>query len=110
MKKIILLLFIISFNTKAQDKTVQVYIVDKDIDEKILGDSYEVTRVPDNGNSLPAKELRDNLLQSVEKTKNWDELKKDIFYMDLKNKDLKYLINKYPEISAEQLKVLQGKL
>lgn len=105
MKLLIPLLFLFSFMAFAQQ--ARVLIVDPDIDASELKD-YQVDR-PKLHNSLPDREEREEFLAGVEEVKDYDELQKDIFFMDIKSKSLKDLQKKYPDISPVVLKKLKGK-
>lgn len=109
MKKLIFIICVFSLNVYAENRGVQVYVTDEFIDSSSLEKKYEVTRVPDKDETLPDLETRDGFLREVDAANHWDDLKKDIFYMDLKFKTLKALVAKYPEIREEELKALKGK-
>jgi hypothetical protein len=89
---------------------VQVQVLDPDIDTSSLEKKYQVHRDTKQANSLPNKELRDQLFQGVTKINKYDELKKDIFFMDLKRRSIPELLKKYPEFSMKELKSLKDKL
>lgn len=97
MKKILYLFFAYSIIAQAQDKSVKVQVFDPDIDSRSLEEKYQVNNNPNTFSSLPNKKERDKVLSSYPLTNKWDELKKDIFFMDIKNKALEELISKYPE-------------
>ena len=105
MKFLIPLLFLFSFAAFAQQ--ARVLIVDPDIDANELK-GVKIDR-PQLHNSLPDREDREELLAGVEEVKDYDELQKDILFMDLKSKSLKDLQKKYPDISPAVLKKLKGK-
>lgn len=109
MKKLIPLLFLVSFTTLAQNQGVQVQIVDQDIDSSSLEKSYAVKRSPKKNNVLPDRELRDEVLKDIKASQKWDELQKDIFFMDLQRKSLPDLVKKYPQIKEAELKFLKDK-
>lgn len=98
-----------SFTAQAQ---VQIQVVDPEVNTKELEDKgYQVSREEKEFTSLPDRDKRDELLKGLHIANEWDELQKDIFYMDLKSKTLEQLANKYPEISRarlQQLKVKRG--
>lgn len=107
MKIIILLISFISFHSYSQ---VEIQVVDPELDVKPLeGQGYKISRKAEVHNALPDKKLRDSLLSEVPEAKTWDELQKDIFYMDLKQKSLNDLEKKYPKISKKQLDELKDK-
>lgn len=109
MKILISLLFFTSLQALAQNQGVKVHIVDPDIDDSSLKDKYQVTRTAIKSNTIPDRDLREKFLKDVSSTQNWDELKKDIFYMDLKNKSIKQLVKKYPEFKKSELQDLKNK-
>jgi hypothetical protein len=108
MKALVFLLFLINVRVSFAQKA-KVLIVDPSLDSKEFKKKYQVER-PQIFNSLPDKKLRDQTLAGVKNISSWDEVKKDIFYMDLKKKDLKVLEERYPEIDKLDLKKLKESL
>lgn len=107
MKTLITLMLAYSFTTLAQ---VQIQVVDPEVDTSELQQrGYQVTREENEFSSLPDKDKRDQLLNELPAAKEWDELQKDIFYMDLKSKSIDQLEKKYPGISKARLKQLKVK-
>ncbi len=84
-----------------------VIILDPNIDSKELEKNFHVHRGSTHVSSIPDRKLRNSFLSDVDKVQKWDELKKDIFFIDLKNKDLSTLKKKYPEFSKTELKSLK---
>jgi hypothetical protein len=109
MKKLTPLLFLVSFTTLAQNQGVQVQVVDEHIDSSSLEGRYQVQRTAKKSNALPDRELREEVLKDVKAVQKWDELKKDIFFMDLERKSLPELVKKYPELKESELKFLKDK-
>ncbi len=109
MKKLIPFLILASFTTLAQNEGVKVQIVDENIDSSSLEKSYQVSRHRDSSTSLPDRDLREEVLKDIKAIQKWDELKKDIFFMDLGSKSIKELVQKYPEIKESELKFLKDK-
>jgi hypothetical protein len=107
MKILIFLISVISLHSYSQ---VEIQVVDPTLDTKALeGQGYKISKKTASHNALPDKNLRDSLLSDIPETKKWDELQKDIFYMELKKKSLNDLEKKYPQISKKQLEVLKDK-
>ena len=104
-----ILLFIMLFSSSISWAQVKVQIVDPDVDSSTLEKDYEVSRKSSPANSLPSKEVRDEIFVNIKSVKKWDELKKDIFFMDLKSKSLSELSAKYPEFTQSDLKSLKAK-
>lgn len=109
MKNLTILFFLFSLTANAQNQGVQVFVVDKYIDSSTLEKKYQVTRKPQWFNNLPKRAVREEFFQDVNLPASWDELSKDIFYMDLQSKKLNELIVKYPEFKDDELKRLKGK-
>lgn len=103
----LLFAFLISINAWAQKPGLTV--VDQDLEVQPLKESFDVNYAGPSKSTLPSKEERDGFLESVKETKNWDELKRDLFYMDLKSKDLRELKTRYPEISEIVLRRLKAR-
>lgn len=101
------LLVLFSLSAIAQ---VQIQVVDPSLDMTPLKeDNYKINTERKDANVIPNKTLRDDFFSGVELPKSWDELDKDIFYMDLKSKSLDKLKKKYPQLDAKQLKKLKAK-
>lgn len=106
MKKLILF-SLLSFAAYAQ---VQVQIVDPEIDpDSFKGDGYQVETKEKTYNVIPEMDKRDTFFSGVKLPVKWDQLDKDIFYMDLKSKTLEQLEKKYPTFPQKQLKELKAK-
>lgn len=105
--KMLTLLLLLSFPALSQ---INIQVIDPDIDASDFEKDYRVKQEAEEFSSLPEIEKRDHVVKSVKASATWDELKKDIFYMDLKSKSLPDLVKKYPEVSQQQLKKLKGKL
>ncbi len=105
MKYFYILLTFISLSSLAQ---VKIQVVDPELDTTPLeGRSYQIEREEKSFSSIPAKEKRDKLLADVPESKLWDELDKDIFYMDLKNQTIEQLVAKYPKMTKTKLERLK---
>lgn len=106
MKKLILF-SLLSFAAYAQ---VQVQIIDPEIDpDTFNGDGYSVQTKEIRHNVIPEMDKREKIFEGVKLPAKWDQLDKDIFYMDLKSKSIEKLQLKYPDISVKQLKQLKAK-
>jgi hypothetical protein len=104
---ITIFIFLVSFNSFGQ---VQIQVIDPQLDTQELEKKhFIVTREEDEFSSLPDKNKRDELFKELGEIKNWDELQKDIFYMDLKSKSIDKLIKKYPQLSSKKLQSLKDK-
>lgn len=84
-------------------------IIDQDIETQELEPHFNVQR-PQRVSSLPDRYTRETLLEEFEIGESWDELKKDIFFMELRLKTLVELKKKYPELSEKKLKEIQERL
>lgn len=106
MKNFLFLFSLISYSSFAQ---VHVHVVDPDMDVSPLeNQGYHITRGEKTFSSLPDKEKRDLVLGDVPESKQWDELDKDIFFMDLKNKSIEQLEKKYPKMTKSKLQRLKA--
>jgi Vitamin D binding protein, domain III len=94
----LLFLFIIP----AHAQKAELVILNPDIETKELEKVYLIQR-PIHFNSLPDKVMRDEVMVGIESVKDYDELKKDILFMDLKSKLPEALKKKYPDISTAEL-------
>jgi hypothetical protein len=103
-------LFLFSLLSFAAYSQVQIQVVDPDVDPASFeGDGYQVQTKPSNYNVIPEMDKRDTLFQGVKLPAKWDQLDKDIFYMDLKSKSMDQLKLKYPNLSEKLLKDLKAK-
>lgn len=106
--KIYILLFFLSVSAFAQK--AQITIIDPDINAEELKDEFDVHYGSTHVSSLPDKEIRDEVYDGIKTIKKWDELKKDIFFMDLKSMPNKNLYQKYPEISPSEFKFMKDRM
>ena len=104
MKKLITFsMLMVSFSAFAQK--ANVIFIDPDMETKEL-ENFNIQKNT-HESSIPDRDDREALLNQNSKTQNWDELKKDIFYMDLARKSVSELHKKYPELSTKELKQLK---
>ena len=107
MKTIIVALSLV-FTTSVLAQKAKVILLDDHIKSEKLEDNFDI-ETPQKNEILPDMHMRDSLLGKASPFNQWDELKKDIFYMDLKSKSLSDLEKKYPEVSKNELKKLKEK-
>lgn len=110
LKKMTIISCMISCSAFAQNQGVKVFIVDDNIDSKALEGKYEVTRKPDVYKTVPNRQKREELFRDTALPQDWDELSKDIFYMDLNNKSLSELAQKYPTFDKKVFIELKNKM
>lgn len=100
-----ILIFILSFSSFAQDSRIHVAPLEKNIDTTVLGKKFTHHPYPDENLEFPPNKIERNKLlvklKIVSKTDKWDELKKDIFYMDYKKLSKPKLVSKYPELKGD---------
>lgn len=108
MKYLLTLLFIFSATPSFAQRRANVVILDPEIEGTELQNEFNVQR-PSEFTSLPDKEERDLVFQGVKSVASFDELKKDILYMDLANKKPAELFAKYPEISKAEFSLMMKK-
>ena len=103
---IFILVFCFSLLSTAQ---IQVQVIDQQVDTKDLKKKgYFVNRESKDYSSLPDKRQRDKILNSISQTNGWDQLEKDIFYMNLRSKSINELTMKYPGIPVHLLEKLKA--
>lgn len=107
--KLLLSLFLLCSYQSVMAQKAEVLLLDEDIDGKELERNFNVHRGSTHVSSLPDRDAREMTLAEIPELKNWDELKKDIFFMDLKSKSLSQLKKKYPELKTKDLKFLKEK-
>lgn len=106
--KLFLLPLLLLFTFGAFAQKAKVLIVDPDVETIELEKDFEIQR-PAHHYALPDKKVRDEVFEGVESLKKYDELKKDIFFMDLQSKPVQEIRKKYPEIPASDLKIMMGR-
>ncbi len=74
-----------------------------------LEKKYNVTHKAKDPKVMPDKHSRDAFLEGSGIPQDWDELDRDIFYMDLKTKSFAEVKNKYPKIDPKTIQELQVK-
>jgi hypothetical protein len=110
MKISLLLLTLMTFSSAGFAQKAELTVLDPNIETSELNPHFNVHHGSTHTSSIPNKADRDLLLVQFEKkTAGWDQLKKDIFYMDLSSKTLKDLSKKYPDFSPKELKELKWK-
>jgi hypothetical protein len=107
MKALVLFLLLIA-NAYAEKKP-QVLLIDEDIDGKVLERDFDVRRGSTHKSSIPDRQKREELLKGVKETQKWDELAKDIFYVDLEKRDMNELKRRYPSVPEATLRALKEK-
>lgn len=108
MKNLIFFTLLIC-TTEAFAQRANVTILDSEIESKELEKEFDVHRGSTHTSSLPDRDFREEVLSGVETVHKWDELKKDIFFMDLKSKSLAELKKKYPELTLAEIKSLKDR-
>ena len=107
MKKLIILpMFLISFTAFAQK--AQLLVIDPDIETREL-ENFNIQKGSTHVSSIPDRDEREEFFQGVSQVQSWDELKKDIFYMELDRKSVDDLHKKYPELSKKDIKKLKDR-
>lgn len=106
--KLFLLPLLLLFTFGAFAQKAKVLIVDPDIETVELEKDFEIQR-PAHRYALPDKKVRDEVFEGLESVKRYDELKKDILFMDVQSKSIQELKEKYPDIPASDLKIIMGR-
>jgi hypothetical protein len=107
MIKLSLITFFSSYFAFAQ---LQIQVVDPSLESTYFEERHIVNRTPKVISHLPQKEKRDQVLNTIQLPSHWDELNKDIFFVDLQTKTIKDLLLKYPEIEPRQLEKLKDRI
>lgn len=97
------------FVTAAHAQKAQLIVVDPQVNAEALSDQYEIHRPAPSDNKFPTRAEREKSLRGLSSVNDWDELKRDLFYMDLKKLPLKDLKKKYPEVSEKDYSTLEAK-
>ncbi len=107
--KFILTFLLLGISSISIAQKAQVLLLDEDIDGTSLEQNFNVQQGSTAKSALPDRDLREEVLSAVPAIENWDELKKDIFFMDLASKTIPQLKKKYPELKESQIKMLKDK-
>ena len=107
--KILIIFTLFICTTQAFAQRANVTILDSEVESKELERNFNVRRGSTHKSSLPDRDFREEVLSGVETVQKWDELKKDIFFMDLKSKSLAELKKKYPELTLAEIKSLKDR-
>lgn len=108
MKTFILL---ISITLPAFAQEPKAVLLDEGATSDELDKTHEVQKPAPPGNILPGRSEREQFFAENWKDglKDYDELEKDLLYMDLKSKTILELKKKYPEFTARELEELKTK-
>ena len=107
--KLILSFLLLGISSMSTAQRAQVLLLDEDIDGTSLDQNFNVQRGSTARSALPDRDLREEVLSVVPDIAEWDELKKDIFFMELESKTVLQLKKKYPELKESQIKMLKDK-
>lgn len=107
--KFLLTFFLLVIANITHAQRAQVLLLDEDLDGTDLEKNFSVHQGSTAHNALPDRDLREEVLSAVPAIAEWDELKKDIFFMDLASKTIPQLKKKYPELKESKIKMLKDK-
>lgn len=114
MRNLFILVFLISTSIHAQTQSgkARVLVIDKNTDTTELEKKYVVEKPAPSNFVVPDLNERDKFFEGIKFPDNWDDLKKDMFYIELKSKSksVEDLIKKYPELKESDIKNLKGKM
>ncbi len=107
--KILIPFLFLSFSAVADEP--KAILLDKDATSEELEKTNKVQKAIPPRNILPARAEREQFFTDNWKDglKDYDELEKDLLYMDLRTKTILELKQKYPELSAKELEELKTK-
>lgn len=102
-------LLVFSFSVMAGEP--KAILLDKDATSAELEKTHNVQKPIPSKTGLPSRAEREQFFADNWKDglKDYDELEKDLLYMDLKSKTILELKQKYPELSAKELEELKTK-
>ena len=86
-------------------------LIDENASSAELEKTHKVQKPVSPRNTLPGRAEREQFFADnwKEGLKDYDELEKDLLYMDLKSKTILELKTKYPELSPKELEELKTK-
>jgi hypothetical protein len=105
------LMLVLMFSLPAIAEEPKAILLDEGATSSELDKSHEVQKARPPRNILPGRAEREQFFTDNWKDglKDYDELEKDLLYMDLKSKTVLELKSKYPELSPKELEELQTK-
>lgn len=105
-----LLIFALLSTTAFADDPKAV-LLEEGAESTTLEKNHKVQKAVSPRNTLPARAEREQFFAENPKEglKDYDELEKDLLYMDLKSKTILELSKKYPELSPKELEELKTK-
>lgn len=113
MKNLFIIFLLFSINSQVQAQIqpgkAKVLVIDENIDTTELAKEYVVEKPATSNFVVPDLNERDIFFEGISFPEYWDDLKKDVFYLELKSKSLDYLIIKYPDLKVSDIKNLKGK-
>lgn len=103
------LLFILTLPVFAEEP--KAILLDEGATSSELDKNHQIQKAKPPRNILPARAEREQFFADNWKDglKDYDELEKDLLYMDLKSKTILELKSKYPELSPKELEELKTK-
>lgn len=108
MKKMIMIQMLLLISLTAHAQKAQLLLIDPDIEAREL-ENFNIQRGSTHVSSIPDRDAREDFFHEVSKVQEWDELKKDIFYMELERKSVDQLHKKYPELTKKEIKALKDR-
>ena len=101
-----LLFILLLFSHLTLAQRAEVTILDPNIDGRSLERSYNVHRGSTHQSSLPDRNVREDLFRHMPELQHWDELKKDMLFMDLGRHSASKIKQKYPSLSDREIQTL----
>jgi hypothetical protein len=105
--KFSLLIFILILSTKIHSEEnpgrPKIIFINKDIDGKEFAKKYDIEKPMEPLNVIPDLQERDDFFSGMKFPESWDDLNKDMFYIDVHQRPLSFLIEKYPEIKKDEI-------
>ncbi len=104
-------MLVMMFSLSAFAEEPKAILMDEGATSPELDKTHNVQKAKPPRNILPGKAERDQFFADNWKDglKDYDELEKDLLYMDLKSKTILELKAKYPELTARELEELKTK-
>jgi hypothetical protein len=81
----------------------KILFLNQNINTKELTGNYDLEKPEGPTNVMPDLAERDSFFSGINFPASWDDLNKDIFYVEIHQRPLSYLIKKYPEIKKEDI-------
>lgn len=112
MTYLIVLAFLLTETIYAHEPSGRptVLVINSNADTNQLEKKFKIERPAALTFEMPDLGIRDIFFENIIFPESWDDLKKDIFFLELRSMPLNELIKKYPDLKESDIQNLKGKV